>query len=121
VEWLGLGDKIMNEKNKGTECTFCELGPKKLMTTIPLYMKENINKSNVAENGLDEKLIVRTEKIVELDRWIDYEKNNGDFVWYAILSPEQYSKGHTLVILKKHRSDITDNELNLKEIEQLNE
>ena len=34
--------------------------------------------------------------------WIDYQKDsNGDFIWYAILCPEQYTKGHTLMISGK--------------------
>jgi len=36
---------------------------------------------------------------IENGAWIDYELDNeGYFIWYAILCPEQYTRGHTLVI-----------------------
>ena len=51
------------------------------------------------------------------EAWIDYDKDKtGRFLWYAILSGEQYTQGHTLLILGPHRNKITDCSLTVLEL-----
>ena len=57
---------------------------------------------------------------VPCEAWIDYAKGKDDkFLWYAFLSGDQYTKGHTLVVLGPHRSKITDPSLEDSEVEAL--
>lgn len=74
-----------------SSCTFCRIGVKGLAELIP--SKEN--------GGVQ---ISCRRKIYE------------DSLCLAILAPEQYSKGHTLVVLKAHREDIADPNLSEEEL-----
>ncbi len=69
--------------NSVKECVFCRIGKKGLLEEIP---QKSGNKPIPCKRGI-------------------YE----DDYCIATLAPEQYSIGHTLLILKKHRKDITDN------------
>lgn len=52
--------------------------------------------------------------------WIDYGKDdNGNIMWYAILCPEQYTRGHTLIILREHMNKISDSEPHEEELKHL--
>jgi len=63
------------------ECPFC----------IVKGRFDNIYMSDYEENNGEIK--------IENGAWIDYEQDKKDnFLWYAILCPEQYTKGHTLII-----------------------
>jgi diadenosine tetraphosphate (Ap4A) HIT family hydrolase len=63
-------------------CIFCRLGV------------DGLGKHLLSKNGL---------KQIPCDRLI-FES----YISYAVLAPEQYTKGHSLVILKDHREDFTD-------------
>jgi diadenosine tetraphosphate (Ap4A) HIT family hydrolase len=53
----------------------------------------------------------------QCDAWIDYCKDDyGKFLWYAVLAGDQYTLGHTLVILGSHRRRITDCSLTESEL-----
>jgi len=52
--------------------------------------------------------------------WIDYAKDSKNrFLWYAVLNGDQYTKGHSLVILGSHRYKITDCSLTRSELSAL--
>jgi len=40
--------------------------------------------------------------------WIDCERKNGEYQWYAVLNGDQFTKGHSMVILGCHMDKITE-------------
>ena len=51
------------------------------------------------------------------EAWIDYAKDHKDrLLWYALLNGDQYTKGHTLLILGSHRRKISDSSLTKLEL-----
>ena len=77
--------------NSNTGCLFCRIGIRGLLKELPSKSK----------NG----------QSVPCNRGI-YE----DAYCVATLAPEQYSLGHTLVILKNHRTDIVDSRISSEEL-----
>lgn len=64
------------------KCPFCDV--KRKFDNI--YMRDIKNKD-------------KREISIENGAWIDYDRDKDDnFLWYAILCPEQYTRGHTLII-----------------------
>jgi len=52
--------------------------------------------------------------------WIDYEQTRtGKFLWYAFLSGEQLTKGHTIVVLGTHMEKITDADIKEEELSSI--
>lgn len=76
--------------NSIKECVFCRIGKKGLLEELP------------RKSG---------DKTVPCKRGI-YEDN----YCIATLAPEQYTKGHTLLISKNHRTDITDSNISSEEL-----
>jgi len=77
--------------NSNTGCLFCRIGIKGLLEELP-------SKSKNCQS-------------VPCNRGI-YE----DAYCVATLAPEQYSQGHTLVILKNHRTDMVDSSISSEEL-----
>ena len=76
---------------KVKECPFCNVKGK----------FDNIYMSDYKENN--------GEIRIENGAWIDYEQDTqGNFLWYAILCSEQYTKGHTLIITGPRINDKDD-------------
>ena len=77
--------------NSNTGCLFCRIGKKGLLEELPSKF----------ENG----------QPVPCNRGI-YE----DAYCVATLAPEQYTRGHALVVLKNHRTDMADSSISSEEI-----
>ena len=77
--------------NSNTGCLFCTIGKKGLLEELPSKF----------ENG----------QPVPCNRGI-YE----DAYCVATLAPEQYTRGHALVVLKNHRTDMADSSISSEEI-----
>jgi histidine triad (HIT) family protein len=91
----GNEESLEDKRDFKGKCTFCKLllNPKKLKYEL-----------DVSQN----------EEPLLCDRWI-YE----DDLTLAILAPEQYTKGHSLVMLRRHREDICDPRLTIEEMDAL--
>ncbi len=51
----------------------------------------------------------KEERHERCDAWIDFDqKSNGDILWYAVLNGDQYTDGHSIVILGCHMNKITE-------------
>lgn len=51
----------------------------------------------------------KDKKSAECEAWIDFDQDeNNEFLWYAILNGDQYTIGHTMVILGCHMDQITE-------------
>ena len=73
--------KIVLMVIKITKCPFCDVKRK----------FDNIYMRDFKEND--------GEILIENGAWIDFDRDrDGNFLWYAILCPEQYTCGHTLII-----------------------
>ncbi|MFW9877749.1 MAG: HIT family protein [Candidatus Thorarchaeota archaeon] len=48
------------------------------------------------------------ERKVKCNSWIDFEKKDGEYQWYAVLNGDQYTWGHSMVILGYHMDKITE-------------
>jgi histidine triad (HIT) family protein len=82
----GSADPKANE-----ECKFCKIGKGGLLGELPSTKEE--------------------EKAIHCNRGI-YE----DEYCIATLAPQQYTEGHTLLILKNHRAGITDDDTSKEEL-----
>jgi diadenosine tetraphosphate (Ap4A) HIT family hydrolase len=74
-----------------TGCTFCKTGIKGLLCELPSQLKNDT--PILCKRGI-------------------YE----DAYCVGTLTPEQYTRGHTLLVLKNHRADITDPNISSEEL-----
>jgi len=89
LKYIGVYFKMCDEcRKKHKKCDFCRI-EERCSKTYFSKEKEGENKEDCIS-------------------WIDFEKKDGEYQWYAVLSGDQYTKGHSMVILGCHMNKITE-------------
>ena len=70
-------------------CDFCRI-------------EERLNQTYFSKEKKEE------ERIENCKSWIDCEKKDGEYQWYAVLNGDQLTRGHSMVILGCHMDKITE-------------
>jgi len=87
LKYIGVYCKMCYKCEKKNEnCDFCRIEERLTQT---YFSKEEEHKEDCIS-------------------WIDFEKKDGEYQWYAVLNGDQITTGHSMVILGCHMDKITE-------------